>query len=215
MCWLFCVRSRDRDRDRDRRADRDRSRYGERSRERRSERDTYKDRDRSRRSDEDRRRYDDRDRDRHSDRDSGRRYDQRRDRERSPDNAVSDRRGARGGYSDRDEGYEHESFSRTNSNGSTIRRDTDMTRSRRRDAKSDETKLFVGGLAWATDNVALAKAFSAYTVVDAAVVMERDDPSKSRGFGAVKILTYFYFEGVCIHGRIDLCVKSYQHPYVS
>ncbi len=47
-------------------------------------------------------------------------------------------------------------------------------------------KLFVGGLAWGTDNFTLRSAFEEFgEVTDAVVLMERDDPSRSRGFGFV------------------------------
>ncbi|MCA9667481.1 MAG: RNA-binding protein [Myxococcales bacterium] len=46
-------------------------------------------------------------------------------------------------------------------------------------------KLFVGGLAWATDSEGLRSAFSAYgEVTDAAVITDRDT-GRSRGFGFV------------------------------
>ena len=47
-------------------------------------------------------------------------------------------------------------------------------------------KLFVGGLAWETDTYMLRTAFEEFgEVTDAVVLMERDDPSRSRGFGFV------------------------------
>jgi cold-inducible RNA-binding protein len=46
-------------------------------------------------------------------------------------------------------------------------------------------KLFVGGLAWATDDAALADAFGQYgSLVEAKVVKDRDT-GRSRGFGFV------------------------------
>jgi len=46
-------------------------------------------------------------------------------------------------------------------------------------------KLFVGGLAWATDDASLASAFNAYgEIVEARVVTDRDT-GRSRGFGFV------------------------------
>jgi cold-inducible RNA-binding protein len=47
------------------------------------------------------------------------------------------------------------------------------------------TRLFVGGLAWATDDEALRQAFEAFgEVTDAKVIMDRDT-GRSRGFGFV------------------------------
>ncbi len=47
-------------------------------------------------------------------------------------------------------------------------------------------KLFVGGLAWATDDFTLRAAFEEFgEVTDSVVLMDRDDPSRSRGFGFV------------------------------
>jgi RNA recognition motif-containing protein len=47
------------------------------------------------------------------------------------------------------------------------------------------SKLFVGGLAWATDDDALRRAFEPFgEVVDAKVVTDRDT-GRSRGFGFV------------------------------
>lgn len=46
-------------------------------------------------------------------------------------------------------------------------------------------KLFIGGLAWATDSDGLAQAFSnAGTVTDAVVITDRDT-GRSKGFGFV------------------------------
>jgi RNA recognition motif-containing protein len=46
-------------------------------------------------------------------------------------------------------------------------------------------KLFVGGLAWATDDNSLKNAFETYgTVSDAKVILDRDT-GRSRGFGFV------------------------------
>ena len=46
-------------------------------------------------------------------------------------------------------------------------------------------KLFVGGLAWATDDNSLRDAFAEFgTVTEASVIMERDT-GRSRGFGFV------------------------------
>jgi hypothetical protein len=47
-------------------------------------------------------------------------------------------------------------------------------------------KLFVGGLAWETDTYTLRSAFEEFGIVtDAIVLMEREDPTRSRGFGFV------------------------------
>jgi RNA recognition motif-containing protein len=48
-------------------------------------------------------------------------------------------------------------------------------------------KLFVGSLAWATDNDSLRAFFEQFgTVAKAEVVYERDNPKRSRGFGFVE-----------------------------
>ena len=48
-------------------------------------------------------------------------------------------------------------------------------------------KLFVGSLAWATDDAALRAFFGQFgTVTKAEVVYERDNPKRSRGFGFVE-----------------------------
>ena len=50
-------------------------------------------------------------------------------------------------------------------------------------------KLFVGGLAWATDDEALSRAFEEHgTVEEAKVICERDT-GRSRGFGFVTFQT--------------------------
>lgn len=46
-------------------------------------------------------------------------------------------------------------------------------------------KLFVGGLAWATDDQGLADAFSKFGAVREAVVIKDRDTGRSRGFGFV------------------------------
>lgn len=51
-------------------------------------------------------------------------------------------------------------------------------------------KLFVGNLAWATTNESLHDAFAPYgNVVEAVVITERDNPSRSRGYGFVTMST--------------------------
>ncbi|KAE8323585.1 hypothetical protein BDV39DRAFT_181936 [Aspergillus sergii] len=47
------------------------------------------------------------------------------------------------------------------------------------------TKLFVGGLAWATDNASLGDAFSQYGNVTDAIVLKDRETGRSRGFGFV------------------------------
>ncbi|TVR02109.1 MAG: RNA-binding protein [Deltaproteobacteria bacterium] len=46
-------------------------------------------------------------------------------------------------------------------------------------------KLFVGGLAWATDSDGLRQAFEAYGEVTEAVVISDRETGRSRGFGFV------------------------------
>lgn len=47
-------------------------------------------------------------------------------------------------------------------------------------------KLFIGNLAWATDNQGLLDLFSKYgSVKEAVVIMDRDNPTRSRGYGFV------------------------------
>ncbi len=54
-----------------------------------------------------------------------------------------------------------------------------------REEKEDTVKLFVGGLAWATDDVSLRAAFQSFgNLVDAVVIKDRET-GRSRGFGFV------------------------------
>ncbi|MCD4776084.1 MAG: RNA-binding protein [Candidatus Aegiribacteria sp.] len=46
-------------------------------------------------------------------------------------------------------------------------------------------KLFVGGLAWATDDNSLSKAFEEYGTIEEAKVITERDSGRSRGFGFV------------------------------
>lgn len=48
-----------------------------------------------------------------------------------------------------------------------------------------QKKLYVGGLAWATDNAGLEQAFSAYGEVEEAKVIMDRETGRSRGFGFV------------------------------
>ncbi len=48
-----------------------------------------------------------------------------------------------------------------------------------------QKKLYVGNLAWATDNAALENAFGAFGEVDEAKVITDRDTGRSRGFGFV------------------------------
>jgi heterogeneous nuclear ribonucleoprotein A1/A3 len=51
-------------------------------------------------------------------------------------------------------------------------------------------KLFVGNLAWTTDNNSLGAPFAQYgTVVEAVVIMDRENPNRSRGYGFVTMST--------------------------
>ena len=64
--------------------------------------------------------------------------------------------------------------------------DQDTEQARDAPANFDNTKLFVGNLAWATTDESLKKAFSAYgEVVDARVITDRFT-GRSRGFGFVE-----------------------------
>lgn len=51
------------------------------------------------------------------------------------------------------------------------------------------TKVFVGGLAWATDDEGLRAAFEKYGEVTDAVVIKDRDTGRSRGFGFVTFTT--------------------------
>jgi RNA recognition motif-containing protein len=55
--------------------------------------------------------------------------------------------------------------------------------------RNPENKLFIGGLAWATNDEGLYRAFEHFRPTNARVVMEREDPSRSRGFGFVSFAT--------------------------
>jgi RNA recognition motif-containing protein len=49
------------------------------------------------------------------------------------------------------------------------------------------TKLFVGNLSWKATNDDLRQKFETYgEVTDAVIIMERDNPGRSRGFGFVE-----------------------------
>jgi RNA recognition motif-containing protein len=50
-------------------------------------------------------------------------------------------------------------------------------------------KLFVGGLAWATNDDSLSKAFKEYGAVEEAKVVCERDSGRSRGFGFVTFET--------------------------
>ena len=51
---------------------------------------------------------------------------------------------------------------------------------------SSDGKLFIGGLAWATTDGSLRAAFERFgEIADVRVIMDRDDPTRSRGFGFV------------------------------
>lgn len=64
-----------------------------------------------------------------------------------------------------------------------------------RDPKVPETgvlmsrKLFVGGLAWATNDEALSKAFEEFGAIEEANVVCERDSGRSRGFGFVTFET--------------------------
>jgi RNA recognition motif-containing protein len=54
---------------------------------------------------------------------------------------------------------------------------------------AEQNKLFVGGLAWATDDARLHEVFSEYgEIVEAKVVLDRET-GRSRGFGFVTMTT--------------------------
>ena len=53
-----------------------------------------------------------------------------------------------------------------------------------------ETELYIGSLAWETKDQDLETLFSKYgTIVSARVVMDRNDPTRSRGFAFIKVAT--------------------------
>lgn len=51
------------------------------------------------------------------------------------------------------------------------------------------SKLFVGGLAWHTDDATLRQKFEEFGTVDEAVVVKDRDTGRSRGFGFVRFST--------------------------
>jgi len=53
------------------------------------------------------------------------------------------------------------------------------------EAENMSKKLFVGGLAWATEEIGLRKAFERYGTVQEAVVISDRETGRSRGFGFV------------------------------
>ncbi|TSC92956.1 MAG: hypothetical protein Athens101428_770 [Candidatus Berkelbacteria bacterium Athens1014_28] len=56
-------------------------------------------------------------------------------------------------------------------------------------AAEEKNKLYVGNLPYVVDNAKLAELFSVegVEVVEASVVYEREDPSRSRGYGFVTV----------------------------
>ena len=54
---------------------------------------------------------------------------------------------------------------------------------------SENKKLFVGGLAWATDDEGLRKAFEEFGAIEEANVVRERDTGRSRGFGFVTFET--------------------------
>lgn len=48
------------------------------------------------------------------------------------------------------------------------------------------TKLFIGGLAWHTEEATLRQKFEEFGLVDEAVVVKDRDTGRSRGFGFVR-----------------------------
>ncbi|MDI1488237.1 MAG: hypothetical protein OHK93_007511 [Ramalina farinacea] len=48
------------------------------------------------------------------------------------------------------------------------------------------SKLFIGGLAWHTDDNALRQKFEEFGAVEEAIVVKDRDTGRSRGFGFVK-----------------------------
>lgn len=54
---------------------------------------------------------------------------------------------------------------------------------------SDDSKLFVGGLAWASDDARLGEAFSQFGEITEAKVITDRETGRSRGFGFVTFTT--------------------------
>jgi len=70
-------------------------------------------------------------------------------------------------------------------------------------------RLFVGGLAWATRYIQLKRAFEPFNPTDVKVVMEKENPDRSRGFGFVSFATreeaqraYDAMNGKEVDGRV-------------
>ena len=73
-------------------------------------------------------------------------------------------------------------------------------------------KLFVGSLAWATNDQSLHSAFSRFgQVVEAKVVMDRDDPTRSRGFQTTVLLFNIAMASTC---RVATPQCSTEHSHV-
>ena len=67
-----------------------------------------------------------------------------------------------------------------------------------RPVRAAKHEAFVGGLAWATNDQSLRAAFSRFgDIVGCKVVMEKDEPTKSRGFGFVNFATAEALELAC------------------
>ena len=105
---------------------------------------------------------------------------------------MSERRERRRGSDDRRQnngggfssGYNNNNRRGGRSNG---RYNRASTGSFDRDEK-DDLKIFVGSLSWGVDDMMLGRTFEkeGFEVVSARVVMDRDDPTRSRGFGYVR-----------------------------
>ena len=73
-------------------------------------------------------------------------------------------------------------------------------------------KLFVGSLAWGVDDNMLYQAFASFgQISEAKVMMERDDPGKSRGFGFVTFVDPSCAERAGSHGGklvlLECCLR--------
>ena len=101
---------------------------------------------------------------------------------------MSERRERRSSDERRQNGGGFSSGYNNNRRGGRGRYNRASTGSFDRSEERDELKIFVGSLSWGVDDMMLGETFAreGFEVVSARVVMDRDDPTRSRGFGYVR-----------------------------
>ena len=101
---------------------------------------------------------------------------------------MSERRERRSSDERRQNGGGFSSGYNNNRRGGRGRYNRGSTGSFDRSEERDELKIFVGSLSWGVDDMMLGETFAreGFEVTSARVVMDRDDPTRSRGFGYVR-----------------------------